>query len=68
MTPDIIDEMTLPDGSVRAHYAEVAGWLSGLTRADLTRSQKEAEAIFRKSGITFAMPPYWSSMRVWRRS
>src|SRR5262245_26271424 len=47
--------MTLPDGSIRGHYAEVAAWLDGLSRSDLVRNQKEAEAIFRRSGITFAV-------------
>ena len=47
--------MKLPDGSIRSHYAEVATWLSSLTRAELVRNQKEAEAIFRRSGITFAV-------------
>jgi len=55
VTKGIVDEMTLPDGSIRGHYAEVAAWLSGLSRADLVRNQKEAEAIFRRSGITFAV-------------
>ena len=55
MTKGIVDEMTLPDGNIRGHYAEVATWLNGLSRADLVRNQKEAEAIFRRSGITFAV-------------
>ena len=46
MKTGVVDEMRLPDGSIRAHYAQVAAWLSSLSRADLIRSQKEAEAIF----------------------
>lgn len=55
MKKGIVDEMTLPDGTIRGYYAEVAAWLNGLSRVDLMRNQKEAEAIFRRSGITFAI-------------
>jgi uncharacterized circularly permuted ATP-grasp superfamily protein len=49
------NEMFADDGSVRAPYAKVAAWING-TGVDLLKlRQSEAEAIFRKIGITFAV-------------
>jgi uncharacterized circularly permuted ATP-grasp superfamily protein len=49
------NEMVNPDGSVRRPYSRVQEWLATLTKADVERAQKEAEAIFRRLGITFAV-------------
>jgi len=49
------NEMFADDGSVRAPYAKVAAWINS-TGVDLLKlRQSEAEAIFRKIGITFAV-------------
>src|SRR5438067_5983649 len=49
------NEMIDPDGAVRRPYARVHEWLSTLTKADVERAQREAEGIFRRLGITFAV-------------
>ncbi len=49
------NEMIGEDGAVRPPYARVQEWLSTLTKADVERAQREAEAIFRRLGITFAV-------------
>jgi uncharacterized circularly permuted ATP-grasp superfamily protein len=51
----VFNEMLNAGGSVRRPYARVEEWLSTLTKADVERAQKEAEAIFRRLGITFAV-------------
>ncbi|HEY7798874.1 MAG TPA: circularly permuted type 2 ATP-grasp protein, partial [Hyphomonadaceae bacterium] len=49
------NEMFAHDRSVRAPYEKVAEWIDG-TGVDLLKlRQNEAEAIFRKIGITFAV-------------
>jgi len=48
------DEMN-DNGSVRAAYAAVADWLADTDLATLRQRQVEAEAIFRRIGITFAV-------------
>ena len=52
---NIFNEMTLPDGTIRGPYERIEDWLSRLTRRDVNRAVKEAEAIFRRQGITFAV-------------
>ncbi|GAB4066982.1 circularly permuted type 2 ATP-grasp protein [Ancylobacter sonchi] len=49
------DEMTNADGSVRAAYTALARWLSNVPPDVLDHRRKEAEFIFRKIGITFAV-------------
>src|SRR5438876_12099007 len=49
------NEMTDQDGAVRRPYARVHEWPSPLTTTDVDRAQKEAEGIFRRLGITFAV-------------
>ena len=49
------DEMYNPDGSVREPYRALAGWLSEQPDKALALMQADAEAIFRKQGITFAV-------------
>jgi uncharacterized circularly permuted ATP-grasp superfamily protein len=49
------DEMRLPDGTVRPAYTGLDAWLSSLPPDILDLRQREAEVIFRRSGITFAV-------------
>ncbi|WP_298429661.1 circularly permuted type 2 ATP-grasp protein [uncultured Jannaschia sp.] len=47
------DEMTDPDGSVRDAYAAFERWFSEEETGDLRQKAREAEEIFRLTGITF---------------
>jgi uncharacterized circularly permuted ATP-grasp superfamily protein len=49
------DEMTLPDGSVRPAYTGLKEWLGSLPPDILDLRRREAEVIFRRTGITFAV-------------
>src|SRR4051794_33276836 len=49
------DEMTGADGGVRPAYGELAQWLQGLPSDLLERRRREAELLFRRIGITFAV-------------
>ncbi|MDF2797901.1 MAG: hypothetical protein K0R85_645 [Devosia sp.] len=49
------DEMHNPDGSVREPYRVLAEWLAEQPEQALPLMQSDAEAIFRKLGITFAV-------------
>jgi len=49
------DEMHNADGSVREPYRVLSQWLSEQPDKALTLMQSDAEAIFRKLGITFAV-------------
>jgi uncharacterized circularly permuted ATP-grasp superfamily protein len=49
------DEMTLPDGTVRPVYAELNRWLGELPHDVLEQRRREAEFLFRRFGITFAV-------------
>jgi uncharacterized circularly permuted ATP-grasp superfamily protein len=49
------DEMFAADGSVRPAYSGLAGWLAGVPMAQLESRRREAEYIFRRVGITFAV-------------
>src|SRR3954452_17205927 len=40
---------------VRAAYAEIEGWLRATPREQLDRKRHEAELLFRRIGITFAV-------------
>lgn len=51
----IFNEMLNPDGSVRAPYAQIHGWVGSLSKDNVERAMKEAEGIFRRLGITFAV-------------
>ncbi|MFD2428276.1 hypothetical protein ACFSUK_08855 [Sphingobium scionense] len=44
-----------PDGSLRPCYDEVQKWVERTGIAGLNRRMDEAEAIFRRIGITFAV-------------
>jgi uncharacterized circularly permuted ATP-grasp superfamily protein len=49
------NEMIGPEGMTRPPYAAIETWLKGLGRRDVERALREAEAIFRRQGITFAV-------------
>ena len=49
------DEMYGAGGGVRAPYAVVAEWLGEQRLADLKSKHDEAEALFRRTGITFSV-------------
>jgi uncharacterized circularly permuted ATP-grasp superfamily protein len=51
----IFNEMEGTGGAVRAPYARIAEWLKMLSAKDVERAVREAEAIFRRQGITFAV-------------
>jgi uncharacterized circularly permuted ATP-grasp superfamily protein len=48
------DEMTIP-GGVRPSYDGVRRWLDAATAEELGRKHREAELMFRRIGITFAV-------------
>jgi uncharacterized circularly permuted ATP-grasp superfamily protein len=53
--PQCFDEMALADGQIRAVYGKVARWLAE-TPAELLASRRaQAELLFRRIGITFAV-------------
>ncbi len=52
---NIFNEMEDKGGSVRRPYARVEQWLRTLARKDVERAKREAENIFRRQGITFAV-------------
>ncbi len=47
------DEMLRPDGSVRDAYRAFEAWFSSERPGDLRAKAREAEAVFRLTGITF---------------
>jgi len=49
------DEMTGVDGQVRAAYTALSQWLQGVQPDLLDRRRREAELLFRRIGITFAV-------------
>ncbi len=49
------DEMGPEGGPVRAPYAELAQWLARQDPRELRRKQRQADTIFRRLGITFAV-------------
>ena len=49
------DEMNGLDGDVRGPYAEIARWLRATPREQLYLKRDEAELLFRRIGITFAV-------------
>ena len=49
------DEMTLPDGEAREVYQRLARWLEGASSALLSSRRSQAELLFRRIGITFAV-------------
>ncbi len=51
----IFNEMMGPGDKTRVPYAAIEQWLKTLSPRDVERALKEAEAIFRRQGITFAV-------------
>jgi uncharacterized circularly permuted ATP-grasp superfamily protein len=49
------DEMTGPGGELRAAYQELSRWLGETPPEALTQRREEAELLFRRIGITFAV-------------
>ncbi|AUM00288.1 hypothetical protein B4966_09000 [Rhodocyclaceae bacterium] len=49
------NEMTDEAGRVRAHYAAYASWLSEMPEERLAQKRAEADALFHRYGITFAV-------------
>ena len=49
------DEMLGLGGEVRAPYRLLDEWLKTMPRAELKRSHREAERLFRRNGVTFAV-------------
>ena len=52
---EIFNEMLGQGGKTRSAYTRVEQWLAGLSPQDVERAQREAESIFRRQGITFAV-------------
>jgi uncharacterized circularly permuted ATP-grasp superfamily protein len=53
--PTAFDEMTLPNGTCRPGYEGLMTWLDETPRELLELRRAEAELLFRRSGITFAV-------------
>ena len=49
------DEMFDGSGAVRPHYAAFAAWLSSQSAETLARKREEADLVFHRLGITFAV-------------
>ena len=49
------DEMYLREGAGRAHYLRYAQWLTGQPADRLAQKRAEADALFHRVGITFAV-------------
>ena len=49
------DEMTGADGAIRPSYSELARWLADIPPDVLDFRRREAEVLFRRIGITFAV-------------
>src|SRR6476661_3615802 len=49
------DEMKGTDGQVRPAYSELSSWLGQVSPEVLDYRRKEAELLFRRIGITFAV-------------
>ncbi len=49
------DEMLLPDGSHRGHYRGYGDWLGRQSADRLARRRAEADSLFHRVGITFAV-------------
>ncbi|MGE3906885.1 MAG: circularly permuted type 2 ATP-grasp protein, partial [Reyranellaceae bacterium] len=49
------DEMRLPDNAVRDAYRDLTAWLQYTPNEIFLRKRQEADALFRRLGITFAV-------------
>ncbi|WP_286851525.1 circularly permuted type 2 ATP-grasp protein, partial [Hydrogenophaga sp. 70-12] len=55
MSRPMFDEMHAPNGVVREHYRHYARWLAEQADESMAARREEAEMIFRRVGITFAV-------------
>jgi uncharacterized circularly permuted ATP-grasp superfamily protein len=55
MAAPIHDEMRAPDSSVYPHYQSYAAWLDSMPQDHLAQKRNEAETMFHRLGITFAV-------------
>ena len=55
MTATAYDEMRDGEGRVRSHYREFDAWLAGMPANRLAQKRAEADSLFRRTGITFAV-------------
>src|ERR1700732_472627 len=53
--PRCFDEMTLADGAIRPVYGKIASWLAATPAGLLASRRSQAELLFRRIGITFAI-------------
>jgi uncharacterized circularly permuted ATP-grasp superfamily protein len=51
--PQFFDEMDGFDGNVRAPYSSYSDWLQEMSRPDMLKKSLDAQAFFRRTGITF---------------
>jgi uncharacterized circularly permuted ATP-grasp superfamily protein len=49
------NEMYLPDGKVREHFAPLAEWLATMPPKRVAEKRREADLLFHRMGITFAI-------------
>jgi uncharacterized circularly permuted ATP-grasp superfamily protein len=49
------NEMYLPDGTVREHYAPLAEWIATMSPERVAEKRREADMLFHRVGITFAV-------------
>ncbi|MFM9968745.1 MAG: circularly permuted type 2 ATP-grasp protein [Burkholderiales bacterium] len=54
-TPGFYDEMHAADGAILPHYQRYAQWLEGMPAERIAQKRHEAEIMFRRVGITFAV-------------
>ncbi|HSF77982.1 MAG TPA: circularly permuted type 2 ATP-grasp protein [Steroidobacteraceae bacterium] len=55
MAATAYDEMRDGEGRVRSHYREFDAWLAGMPANRLAQKRAEADSLFRRTGITFAV-------------
>jgi uncharacterized circularly permuted ATP-grasp superfamily protein len=55
MSRPMFDEMNTSPSEVRAHYLNYARWLAQQPEEVMASRREEAEMIFRRVGITFAV-------------
>lgn len=51
----LFDEMHAEDGRVRPHYQPYAAWLAEMPAESILEKRDEADTLFRRAGITFAV-------------
>lgn len=53
--PNLFDEMWHANGTIRPEYDAFYSWLKGIPAADYQLARDQADALFRRFGITFAV-------------